>query len=125
MKKNIIIAALTLSCTGLFAQAISDKDLQDIQSSFRKDAPTKALQNIITADRDLKGNSLNRELQGKIDHYFKYRVAVKGITNQHSSGRCWMFTSISNFGFQGPAIKALSLLTMAAHRTGKSRLRTM
>lgn len=95
MKRTLIIAALSLSCSGLFAQAISDKDLQEIQSSFRKDASTQALQNIITADKDLKGNCLNRELQGKIDHYFKYRADVKGITNQHSSGRCWMFTSMN------------------------------
>src|SRR5699024_7840679 len=29
------------------------------------------------------------------DHYFKYRVNVKGITNQKQSGRCWMFTSMN------------------------------
>ena len=71
------------------------KDLQEIQSSFKKDASTKAIQNILTADKDIKGNALNRDLQGKIDHYFKYRADVKGITNQLSSGRCWMFTSMN------------------------------
>lgn len=62
-----------------FAQALSEKDLQEIQSSFKKDASTKAIQNILTADKDIKGNALNRDLQGKIDHYFKYRADVKGI----------------------------------------------
>ena len=31
----------------------------------------------------------------KFDDYFKYKVKVHGITNQHSSGRCWMFASLN------------------------------
>lgn len=93
--KNFITAAFILACTGVFAQNITDKDLQEIQNSFKKDASTKAIQNILTTDKNIKDNALNRELQGKIDHYFKYRVDVKGITNQESSGRCWMFTSMN------------------------------
>ena len=95
MKKTLITTTLFLACFGVFAQALSEKDLQEIQSSFKKDASTKAIQNILTADKDIKGNALNRDLQGKIDHYFKYRADVKGITNQLSSGRCWMFTSMN------------------------------
>ena len=95
MKKTLITTTLFLACFGVFAQALSEKDLQEIQSSFKKDASTKAIQNILTADKDIKGNALNRDLQGKIDHYFKYRADVKGITNQLSSGRCWMFISMN------------------------------
>lgn len=95
MKKTFITASLVLACSSLFAQSLSDKDLQEIRNSFKKDAPTKAIQNILTNDKNIRDNALNRELQGKIDHYFKYRVDVKGITNQQSSGRCWMFTSMN------------------------------
>lgn len=95
MKKNILTLFLAFACSGLFAQAITDKDLQEIQASFGKDASTKALRNILSADKNIKVKALNREMQGKIDHYFKYRVDVKGITNQYSSGRCWMFTSMN------------------------------
>lgn len=95
MKKTLFIAAFCLSCSGIFAQTVTDKDLQEIQASFQLDQPTRAIQNILTSDKNLKGNALNRELQGKIDHFFKYRADVKGITNQHSSGRCWMFTSMN------------------------------
>lgn len=84
-----------LTGAGLFAQSITDKDLQEIQGSFKKDAATTAIQNILTSDKNIKDNALNRELQGKVDHYFKYRVKVKGITNQEGSGRCWMFTSMN------------------------------
>lgn len=95
MRKTIITASFILACSGLFAQTLDEKDLQEIQGSFKKDAPTKAIQNILTNDKNIRDNALNRELQGKIDHFFKYRVNVKGITNQQSSGRCWMFTSMN------------------------------
>lgn len=95
MIKQLITATLILTCSGVFAQAVSEKDLQEIQSSFKKDASTKAIQNILTNDKSIRDNALNHDLQGKIDHFFKYRVNVKGITNQQSSGRCWMFTSMN------------------------------
>ena len=95
MLKQLITATLILACSGVFAQAVSEKDLQEIQGSFKKDASTKAIQNILTNEKSIRDNALNRDLQGKIDHFFKYRVNVKGITNQQSSGRCWMFTSMN------------------------------
>lgn len=95
MKRTLIATSLLLACSGVFAQSITDKDLQEIQASFKKDASTKAIQNILTVDKNIRQNALNRDLQGKIDHYFKYRADVKGITNQLSSGRCWMFTSMN------------------------------
>ena len=95
MKKILLITALSMSCAGIFAQSLTDKDLNEIRSSLKKDASTQAIQNILTVYKNIKENALNRELQGKIDHFFKYRVNVKGITDQHSSGRCWMFTSMN------------------------------
>lgn len=88
----IISSCLALSS---YSQEVTNKDLQEIRGSFKLDAPTKAIQNILTEDKDIRSNALNRDLQNKIDHYFKYRVKVSGITNQLSSGRCWMFTSMN------------------------------
>lgn len=95
MKRKIFTVLFILSGVGMFAQSITDKDLQEIQAGFKKNASTQAIQNILTNNKNIKENALNRELQGKIDHYFKYRVDVKGITDQQSSGRCWMFTSMN------------------------------
>lgn len=95
MKKTLFTAALGAIALSAGAQQITESDLKDIQSSFVMDASTKALQNIITNDANLKKLSLNREIQGETDHYFKYRVDVKGITDQQQSGRCWMFTSMN------------------------------
>ena len=95
MIRQLLTASLLFACSGAFAQALNEKDIQDIQASFGKDVSTKAIQNILTNDKNIKENALNRDLQGKVDHYFKYRANVKGITNQESSGRCWMFTSMN------------------------------
>ncbi len=95
MKKLLFTTALGAMSLSLSAQQVSENELKDIQSSFVQDQPTKALQNILTGEANLKKLSLNHELDGKIDHFFKYKVDVKGITDQHSSGRCWMFTSMN------------------------------
>lgn len=97
MKKKLLTAILLITCVlYTHAQEITETDLQNIRSSFKKDAPTKAIQNILTTNKDIRSNALNHDLQqNQIDHLFKYRVAVKGITDQKSSGRCWMFTSMN------------------------------
>ncbi|MDE5606589.1 MAG: hypothetical protein K2I68_04740, partial [Bacteroidales bacterium] len=79
----------------LQAQALGETELQTLRQSFDKDASTRAIQNVLTGDANIKANALNRERQGKIDHFFKYRVDLKGITDQKRSGRCWMFTSLN------------------------------
>src|ERR1035437_7280906 len=95
MKFKLISVFFLLSVLGAHAQSISESDLKDIRSSFTLNPATKAIQNALTTDENIKSLALNRDLQGKIDHYFKYRVTVKGITDQKSSGRCWMFTSMN------------------------------
>ncbi len=95
MKKIFLTASAALLTLGLSAQELTKEDVRAIQASFVKDAPTIALQNVLTNQANLRELALNHDLQGKIDHYFKYRVDVKGITDQHNSGRCWMFTSMN------------------------------
>lgn len=98
MLRNRIFAvalAAVLSVGAASAQEITKTELERIRAGFRKDAATTAIQNVLTGDKDIRSNALNHELQGKIDHYFKYRVNVRGITDQKGSGRCWMFTSMN------------------------------
>ncbi|GHS86067.1 aminopeptidase [Bacteroidia bacterium] len=95
MKLKLLVCCLLLSAFSVFSQSLTEKDLQDIRGSFKKDASTVAIQNMLTVQSNIKENVLNHDLQSQIDHLFKYRVGVKGITNQKSSGRCWMFTSMN------------------------------
>ena len=95
---KVFVACSVMGYAGvgsLQAQTIGAQELQQIKESFVKDANSAALQNMLTQDNNIKNKTMNWDLQGKIDHYFKYRVNVKGITDQKSSGRCWMFTSMN------------------------------
>ena len=77
------------------AQSIGQAELKEIQGSFVRDASTVAIQNALTTNKDIQSLTYNHEKAGQIDHFFKYHCDVKGITNQLSSGRCWMFTSMN------------------------------
>ena len=95
MKRLILTAAAVLVTIGAMAQTIGSKELKEIQGSFVKDAGTKAVQNVLMGNTDV--NALSQNLAGatKMDTHFKYNVDVKGITNQRSSGRCWLFASLN------------------------------
>ncbi len=95
MKKTFLLFVLTLSSVFSQAQILNETVLQELRSSFKRTPQTTAIQNILTEDANIAQNAINRQNRGKIDHYFKYRVEVKGITDQESSGRCWMFTSMN------------------------------
>ncbi len=95
MKKLLIIAGLALPLTG-FAQNINQDDLKNIRENFVKDNYTKAMENALSSN-PITDLAWSRENEGTTDHYFKYRVDVSGITNQQSSGRCWLFTSLNIF----------------------------
>ncbi|MGB5988346.1 MAG: C1 family peptidase [Marinifilaceae bacterium] len=97
MKKLLLMAAIALFASASFAQNgnITAKEMNKITTHFTKDANTRALQNAIITHKDLRSMAENHDIAGKVDHFFKYKVKVTGITNQHSSGRCWMFTSMN------------------------------
>ena len=80
----------------LLAQEISKTEMDKIRSGFKKDAYTKAMQNALSAN-DITKLAWNRENVGATDQLFTYRVDVSGITDQKSSGRCWMFSSLNLF----------------------------
>ncbi len=97
MKLRYLFAAL-FACgavTVASAQTIGEQELSQLKGSFVKDAQTVAVQNILMGDRNIKNKTQNKNAVNAVDHFFKYRVDVKGITNQLSSGRCWMFTSLN------------------------------
>jgi len=96
MKKTITLLSILTFAFALNAQELDTKAISDIQSSFEMDAYTKAMQNALS-NNDINDLAKNLENIGEDDHFFTYRVDVKGITNQKSSGRCWLFTSLNMF----------------------------
>jgi len=96
--KHIAITALcvTLAYSAANAQSIGNKEIEELQGSIKNDSYTAAIQNILTSNKNIKSLALNHKVNGATDNFFKYKVDVKGITDQQSSGRCWMFSSMND-----------------------------
>lgn len=94
--KILILLVLLLPAFAVFAQDLTKNDLDQIKSGFKKDAYTKAMQNALSSN-DISKLAWNRSNVGTVDQLFTYRVDVSGITDQKSSGRCWMFSSLNIF----------------------------
>ncbi len=96
MTKKVLLLSLllVLKGLGLAAQDISNTMLDGFEKETIQSATDKALVNAIT-NNNLKKLAINRNNIETNDHSFKYKVDVKGITDQKHSGRCWMFTSLN------------------------------
>lgn len=99
MKRLIICTSIFLACaTGAFAQdnkgGISEDMLKEISKGYTGSAEQKAVRNAL-ATNPIAVLSVNAENLAMCDTYFSDRVKTKGITNQLSSGRCWLFTGLN------------------------------
>ena len=68
---------------------ISPQMLSEIEKTYKNDAADKALRNALNAT-SIKALAKSTEAT-PVDGHFSIQVKSKGITNQLSSGRCWMF----------------------------------
>lgn len=96
---NRVLLTFILSGVATFflsAQTISPDVLAKIKTAYQQSEPDKAVMNALQSG-DLKTVACNSENAIKPDAYFKYRVKTSGITDQKSSGRCWLFASLNVF----------------------------
>jgi len=97
MKK--IIACLGLAVT-LTASAqtkdggISKQMLQQIEKQNEPTASDRALRNALAANA-IDALAKNQKNSGALDTYFSVETKKQSITNQKSSGRCWMFSGMN------------------------------
>ncbi|MBR6547008.1 MAG: C1 family peptidase [Bacteroidales bacterium] len=104
MKKLVLVAALAAMCAGFDAYAqqpagnpkggISAEMLARISDRYEGNAADKALRNAL-ATTPINTLAMNAENAAMIDTHFSDRVRTKGITDQKSSGRCWLFTGLN------------------------------
>ena len=73
---------------------ISAQMLSEISKGYVGDAKDKAIKNALFGT-SIATLSVNSENAAMIDTDFTYRVKTKGITDQQSSGRCWLFTGLN------------------------------
>lgn len=88
---SFILIFLVLS---VYSQSISPEVLSKIIKNYKASEPNKAAINALLSN-DQKSLISNAENSVTPDSYFKYRVKTSGITDQKSSGRCWLFTGLN------------------------------
>ena len=103
MKKIFLTAALAVFAP-FFASAqqpaashdggISAKMLAQISEAYEGNPYDKAISNAL-AGTSIAKLAINADNAAMIDTHFSDRVKTKGITDQKSSGRCWLFTGLN------------------------------
>jgi len=73
---------------------LSPEIVKQLKSSFALDAGTRALMNAVT-NNDVKSLTFNRALYTTHEDLFNCKIDAKGITDQKSSGRCWLFAGLN------------------------------
>ena len=68
--------------------------LEQISSTYEDNAYDKAISNAL-AGTSIATLAINADNAAMIDTHFSDRVRTKGITDQQSSGRCWLFTGLN------------------------------
>ncbi len=94
----MLIITLSVFGTTLTAQNQNGKldaaTIKEIQSSFKRTSTDKALENAVTHNA-IRNLAKNRENEGKVNHLINTKVKTHGISNQRSSGRCWLYTGLN------------------------------
>jgi len=89
----LIGAALAANAWGQDG-SLRPETLEKIRSEFKMDAPARAVRNALTST-GIKEIAANREVLADHESKFSHKIKTKGISNQKSSGRCWMFAGFN------------------------------
>lgn len=96
MKKHIAFSLLLAAALTAQAQqgGISNEMLNQIKQSYKATPADKAVRNAL-GGTDIRVLAVNQESRANFDTHFSHKVNSKGITDQKSSGRCWLFTGLN------------------------------
>ena len=100
MKKLLLIVCAAGLAFGLQAQEITKgggltmQQVNTLRSSYQSNPTNKALRNAINSN-DISKLAVNYDNNTAFDDHLSNTVPSKAVTNQESSGRCWMFTGMN------------------------------
>ena len=98
MRKLLTLAVSVLAVASVSAQqpggGISEAMLQNIRQNHQSSQAEKAARNAMAVN-PISELAVNADNLAMIDTHFSHRVKTKGITDQHQSGRCWLFTGLN------------------------------
>ena len=98
MKRLITLAVAVMAIGTATAQqdkgGITPEMMQQIRTGQTNSAAERAARNAM-AFNSISELATNADNLAMIDTNFSHRVKTKGITDQHQSGRCWIFTGLN------------------------------
>lgn len=102
MNKAFLLAAMAFgSVAAAMAQGqpvgkggLTPQMMTEIRKGFTNSGSDRALRNAI-AGTDINKLATNADVINGRDTHFSHKVESKGITDQKSSGRCWLFTGLN------------------------------
>ena len=96
--RKVFLSVLLTTAISVSAQqkqgGISPQMLQQIEQQNVPTASDRALRNALAANA-IDNLAQNRQQAGKLDTYFSVETKKQSITDQKSSGRCWMFSGMN------------------------------
>ena len=94
MNKNLLTMAL-LSCSAMMsAQSLTPELVERFAKENKIEGTERVIRDALAAG-PVSNIALNQDNQTEKDTYFSHSVPSKGITDQQSSGRCWLFTGLN------------------------------
>ena len=98
MKKYFVSAALLAIAAATVHAAtpggITPEMMEKIKGSYQATPADRALHNAIAAN-NIDNLAVNADNKNSFNTDFSHRVKSRGITDQQSSGRCWLFTGLN------------------------------
>ena len=90
----LAIGCLTVASAQTKEGGISREMLRDIQKEMKAEPVNQALVNAV-ATNSIDALTANRQNAGALDTWFSVETKKQSITDQKSSGRCWMFSGFN------------------------------
>jgi len=91
---SILLILLVTMAYGQDFQALTKTEISNYAKTFQKNEGNLARQNAL-AGNSIKSLAVDRATRIKQQHYFSDKIDVEGISNQKSTGRCWLFAGLN------------------------------
>jgi|WetSurMetagenome_2_1015567.scaffolds.fasta_scaffold123765_2 bleomycin hydrolase len=73
---------------------LTPKIIDNVEAKVNMDNYTRSIYNALT-NTDINNLALNRDILNAQNNLFSNKIKTKSITNQKSSGRCWLFAALN------------------------------
>jgi bleomycin hydrolase len=97
LKRALAMLSLAIGMTGVAAGqdgVLTPQTIEKLREGLQMDAHARATRNALT-NTSIRDIALNREILADHNKKFSHKIKTKGISNQKSSGRCWMFAGFN------------------------------